>query len=569
MRRRRLRRGIGPAVLALVAAGIFLLALFAPASENENHRLILDFRPALEVLVLIGALALLRLVGLRLPAPLCYGIALLVLLAALLNLADAVMAGTYGRTVDLYWDLGLVPGLFGLYAKSAGFWHAILTACAAIAAALGVFLLIAWSLRLVEWATERHGIAVAVVALAAIASGAAALLREPSAAFPINTALSAQVTQQVALVYRAWEVAHGRLGAYAAILAAPQRASADLAKLKHNDVLLIFVESFGTVVLDDPRYRAQIAPALARFEATMERAGIGIVSNRVLSPSFGGGSWISHGTLLGGIKLDQFLSRLVLESQRKTLPRYMADAGYRTVNVQPGIKNTPADGAFWGFDQNYFSADLDYRGPEFGWFGIPDQFTLKKFATRENSRGVPAEGGSAERRPLFAQIVLVSSHTPFHPVPPYRKDWADAGDYIGVTPQEWERIYRQPDWSHLEQGYLDSLVYDLDVLGDFMTTRIAEGALVIILGDEQPPAFISGENQPWTVPIYALSKDPDLLGPFVALGYRPGAFPEQTSPWRGTESFLPEFLDAFSTLLAQTGPVVGSSAPQAAPAAQP
>jgi hypothetical protein len=138
------------------------------------------------------------------------------------------------------------------------------------------------------------------------------------------------VTQQVALVYRAWEVAHGRLGAYAAILAAPQRASADLAKLKHNDVLLIFVESFGTVVLDDPRYRAQIAPALARFEATMERAGIGIVSNRVLSPSFGGGSWISHGTLLGGIKLDQFLSRLVLESQRKTLPRYMADAGYRT-----------------------------------------------------------------------------------------------------------------------------------------------------------------------------------------------------------------------------------------------
>jgi len=107
------------------------------------------------------------------------------------------------------------------------------------------------------------------------------------------------------------------------------------------------------------------------------------------------------------------------------------------------------------------------------------------------------------------------------------------------------------------------------VLGDFVATRIAEGSLVIVLGDEQPPAFISGEKQPWTVPIYALSKDPDLLAPFVALGYRPGAAPEQTAPWRGTESFLPDFLDAFSTPLAQAGAVVGSSAPETAPATSP
>jgi hypothetical protein len=569
MRRRRFRPGIGPTLLALVAASVFLHALFAPASEDENHRVVLDLRPAFEVLVLIGAVALLRLVGLRLPTVLRYAIALLVLLAALLNLADAVMPGYYGRAVDLYWDLGLVPGLFGLYAKSAGLSQALLLAGAAIVAGVTVFLLIAASLRLVEWATERRAVALAVIALAAIACGVAALPRQPRTAFPINTALSDQVAQQAVLLYRAWEVAHGRLGDYAAILAAPQRADADLAKLKQRDVLVIFVESFGTVALDEPRYRAQIAPALASFEATLERAGIFLVSNRVLSPSFGGGSWLAHGTLDSGIKLDQFLSRLMLESGRKSLPRYMAEAGYRTVNVQPGIKNDPADGAFWGFDKNYFSADLDYRGPEFGWFGIPDQFTLKKFATREKTRDNPADSASAERRPLFAQIVLVSSHTPFHPVPPYRKDWTDAGDYIGVTPQEWERIYRSPDWSHLEEAYLDSLVYDLDVLGDFVTTRIAEGALVIILGDEQPPAFISGENQPWTVPIYALSKDPDLLAPFAALGYRPGALPGQAPPWRGTESFLPDFLDVFSTPISATAPVVGSSAPETAPAAQP
>jgi lysylphosphatidylglycerol synthetase-like protein (DUF2156 family) len=88
MRRRRLRPGIGPALLVLIAAGVFLLALFAPASEDENHRVVLDLRPALEVLVLIGIVALLRLIGLRLPARLRYAIALVVLLAALFNLAQ-------------------------------------------------------------------------------------------------------------------------------------------------------------------------------------------------------------------------------------------------------------------------------------------------------------------------------------------------------------------------------------------------------------------------------------------------------------------------------------------------
>src|SRR5438445_13707045 len=103
MRRRRLRPGIGPALLVLVVAGGFLLARFAPASEDENHRVILDLRPALEILVLIGTIALLRLIGLRLPRWLRYGIALVVLLAALFNIADAVMPGAYGRAADLYW----------------------------------------------------------------------------------------------------------------------------------------------------------------------------------------------------------------------------------------------------------------------------------------------------------------------------------------------------------------------------------------------------------------------------------------------------------------------------------
>jgi hypothetical protein len=536
-RRRRFGPGTGPIILAALAALVFLLALFTPASEAENHRPILDLRPALEILILAGALALVGLAGWRVPRPLRVLLALALVLAALMHLADALMPGLFGRQLDLYWDLGLTPAVIGLFYESAGFWRAALATTAVTIGLLAIFAIILAALWALEWAAaHRRFVAITVVGLAVIGGVAAA--RPPAATAPVSTSLAREFNEQARFLYRAWQIAHGNLGPYAAALAAPQRESADLAKLKQRDVLLIYFESYGTVALDNPTYRDAIAPALARFTAKTESAGYTLLSNRIVSPTFGGGSWLAHGTMASGTKLDQFLSRLVLESDRRSLPRYMAASGYRTVNVMPGIKKPWPEAKFWGFDKSYYAKDLDYRGPEFGWFGIPDQFTLKKFATRENH---------ADGKPLFAQIVMVSSHTPFYPVPPYVSSWADAGDYVGVTPAEWERIYRQPDWNDLAPPYLESVAYDLDVLGDFLATRVADGALVVILGDHQPPAFISGEKQPWTVPIYVLSKDPELLAPFTELGYQPGAIPEQKPPYRGMESFLADFLDGFSS----------------------
>ncbi len=66
-------------------------------------------------------------------------------------------------------------------------------------------------------------------------------------------------------------------------------------------------------------------------------------------------------------------------------------------------------------------------------------------------------------------------------------------------------------------------------------------ALVIILGDHQPPSFIAGEKQPWTVPIHVLSRDPDLLRPFRALGYVDGALPPAGRRLSGNGKFSRRF----------------------------
>jgi hypothetical protein len=70
-------------------------------------------------------------------------------------------------------------------------------------------------------------------------------------------------------------------------------------------------------------------------------------------------------------------------------------------------------------------------------------------------------------------------------------------------------------------------------------------ALVILLGDHQPPAVVGGELQQWTVPIHVLSRDPELVAPFIEAGYVAGIVPTQAPPHQGMENFLPSFLAAF------------------------
>ena len=78
--------------------------------------------------------------------------------------------------------------------------------------------------------------------------------------------------------------------------------------------------------------------------------------------------------------------------------------------------------------------------------------------------------------------------------------------------------------------YQQSVEYDLTVLAQWLPRALDAGAVAIILGDHQPPAVVGGELQQWTVPIHVLSRDPDLVAPFIAAGYVDGLFPPPNPP---------------------------------------
>jgi hypothetical protein len=523
-----------------VLGALLLALLFIPARDPVTHGLTVEWRPSAELaflffVVAVAAVTRPQMVDARAAARV---LALLVAVMALLNLIDAATPTLLGRDLNLYWDLQHLPSLFGLAGAAAGFWRT--SGVAAVLAGV-LILLIAGIYRIwrevLPALTDRR-IALGVAVMLGVALDVTAFM--PAEERPLATGLGLDLLRQgVALAQGRFAATGGGGGPYAAALATPPPAHSDLAGLKGRDVYLVYLESYGTTIFDTPEFLAALHESLTQFQTSLRDAGYTIASNRLVSPTFGGGSWLAHATLASGVRLDDpVLYTLLLDSGRELLPAYFKDAGWRTVDIAPGIKSPSPRAPAWGFDREVFASDLDYHGPSFGWFEIPDQFTLDRATAIRSALG--------PEPPVFTQLVLVSSHIPFAPVPPYLADWRDSGTFASVPATAMEKVYRQPDWTSLAPDYLSSLRYELAVLGGWLTGRMAGDGLVILLGDHQPPAVVGGQPQPpWTVPIHVLSRDPDLVAPFLAEGYVPGLFPTQGPPHPGMENFLARFLAAF------------------------
>jgi hypothetical protein len=499
-----------------------------------------DWRPSAELALLLLVLSLKGLAG---PGRVfgraaVRSLAVLTLVAALVNLADSAVPALLGRDLNLYWDLRHLPSLIGLAREALGWVPVTAASCGFALLAVALFLLADRAWRAVLELTARRPAALAlVIGLTPLLLATVVLPRQ---AAPLATGFGQALARHAQALERTWLALAGRRGPYAAALARPSPPASALTPLQGRDVYVVFIESYGTTVFDDAGHRAALAGPFAGFEARLRGAGFAIASNRLVSPTFGGGSWLAHATFASGIRLDDpVLYALMLDTGRKMLPGYLGEAGWRTVDVMPGIKKPFPEGRAWGWNREIFARDLDYRGPAFGWFAIPDQFTLR--------RVTELRAAWRDARQIFAQIVLVSSHAPFAPVPPYLADWGDAGAFAGVSAAQWEEIRRPPDWTGLAQGYHNAILYDFRVLADWLATQVPATALVILLGDHQPP-FVAGEDQPWTVPIHILSRDPALVAPFLRMGYVPGIVPSQPGPHAGMEGFLASFLAAFSAV---------------------
>ncbi|HEU5485180.1 MAG TPA: CDP-alcohol phosphatidyltransferase family protein, partial [Microlunatus sp.] len=316
-----------------------------------------------------------------------------------------------------------------------------------------------------------------------------------------------------------------------------------LTGLRGKRVVLVFVESYGRVAIDDPTVAPPVLATLADGDRQLAAAGLQSRTGYLTSSTTGGGSWLAHATLLSGLWIDSQRRYLTLTaSDRLTLTQTFQRGGWRTVGVMPGVTSAWPEGAFFHYDEIHDSADLGYAGPPFTWARVPDQYTLAQL-DRFTHRGP----GSSP--PAMAVVPLVTSHAPWTPVPPML-DPDRLGDGAGYGPAaggvEPPEAIGTRERTRVQADYARSISYSLTSVVSWASEEPDEDLVLIVLGDHQPAPLVTGGSSNRDVPITVITRDPAVLSRIESWDWTPGLRPAPETPvWR-MDAFRDRFLDAFS-----------------------
>lgn len=516
---------------------LWLLLILPDHLKDFTSATVMQFPLELPILLLL----LLVFQGRAVP-PLRLLITALITLMTVLKLADIVSRLAFTRGFNPALDMPLIAAAWRLTSGAVGGPLAFLAALALTAGLVAVAWMTWWATAQIARQTlgSRPRVACALLLLPAFlltildAARISPRLDPPGAAF---TSRLAYGHLRDALAARA-DLAEFRLRA-ADDPYASTPAEDLLTALAGTDIYVIFVESYGRAALENPLYSDTIEPILARTEIGLAQRGMLARSAWLTAPMVGGQSWLAHGSLLSGLRLDTDARyRALITSPRQTLLRLAQRAGWRTVAVMPAITLAWPEAGFFGYDLILAAADLDYRGKPFNWVTMPDQFTLASFERQALAPG--------PRAPVLAEIALISSHAPWTPIPPMLA-WDELGDGSIFDPHATAGDSPETVWSdsdRVRDQYRQSLAYSLSTVGGFADRRASTAPLIIILGDHQPVEFVSGGFGGRDVPVHMIGPA-DLLKKLDAWHWTPGLVPSASAPVWPMENFRDYFLRAF------------------------
>ena len=110
----------------------------------------------------------------------------------------------------------------------------------------------------------------------------------------------------------------------------------------------------------------------------------------------------------------------------------------------------------------------------------------------------------------------------------------------------------------LGPSYGDAVAYAYRVLGGYLRLRRERDFVMIVIGDHQPPALVTGEGASWDVPVHVISSRTDILDRLAAQGFRKGLDPAAPALGKMHE-LLPVLLDAFGDREARLSACVAGS----------
>ena len=529
--------------------------------------------PSLDVTVLLFGFALLGVAGRRLPRWAMGLLAAVLVAVRIFRFGDGLVRDGWGRPVNLSLDVPLLPDLARLLRSTVAPLTLLLGVLIGVA---GLGLLVVLIHRALTRLQRDLAVAPRRIALTVVTVLAAILSPSWTGSQKVagghvglfGASVVPRLFEQIRFVadVRVLRAAKAREIAGAQLHLA--QIPSGLEKLAGTDVLLFFIESYGHTVYTNPQQARLIEPVHQAFAAQLGRLGMTVATGQLASPVQGGGSWMAHATFAAGVRIGDGLEFALLRQTQPpptTMAVFFRRAGYRTVLVQPGTTRPWPEGEVTGFDRRYYAPDLAYEGPAFEWAPMPDQYVIDFVARREITTGA--------RAPIFAEFALISSHAPWSVQPPV-VDWArlQAGSIYNQVPQ----VHFPVNWQTLAQGgeaYVASLGYDFTILRQYLPQLARPDSLIIVLGDHQPHAAVTGAPPTPEIPVHVISRNRALVQAFIddrgeggGSQFVPGMRPPLATPAPKMETFLADLLRRLSRARPASAVTVTAKAPSAAPA---
>ncbi len=443
------------------------------------------------------------------------------LLVVIGRYAEVTVPAWFGRKVNLYWDAQHLPTFLEVASQDYAWWQIL----GIVAAFIAGFWLLTRVIRLCIEVLARHAAPYALRSPIALIVTVASLGLVAASFMKVEAALP-YVSDPVFAVYK--RQAHLLAAAlfpdsFRSELPESPPLDSDLELLGGAEVKVLFLESYGATTYERDDLFKVIHPARQRLQQAANAQGRQVLSAFVKAAAFGGASDLSHLSFLSGIDLtDPIRHDLLITTDRPTITDTFEKAGYRTIGLYPAMSWDWPEVSFYSFDHYLDAPSLDYRGPKFGLWWLPDQFSM----ARIDEMYPPDPDG----KPRFLFYPTITTHIPFRPTPPYQTDWSLVTSDKPYSEEATAKAMADTiDWHDLFKGYISTIRYTFEWLAGYQALPQPRESVLILLGDHQPAGGITGPNATWNVPVHIITSNETIAERLRTNGFSDGVNPRQES----------------------------------------
>jgi phosphoglycerol transferase MdoB-like AlkP superfamily enzyme len=465
--------------------------------------------------------------------------AVILAIGIILKIADIAVYQIFARPFNPVLDAFFISNGMNLLNGSLGYLGALGVAVLLVVSILGIIALSFWLLRRLQ--QQLHSAPKVSLSVLLLGIAVWAFIWISGAQGAAKTFYD-QLFEHVNATYRSYaELKQFKLVLEVDPIVAKTPRGNLFNKLKGKDILLVFIESYGRIVLDKPEFAQHVRPVLQQGSNDLAGHGIGARSAYLTSSTMGGLSWLAHGTALSGLWINsQERYDSLIMSQRPSLNRLFKNAGWRTTAVEPAITTQWPEGDYFGYDKIYTANELGYKGLPFSWITMPDQYTLSAFQKFERN---------AEHKPVMTEMALISSHAPWTPLPSH-VNWNDVGD--GSIFNAQAKAGDSPDvvWrdnNRIRIQFRKSIEYTLANLVSYATQYGDDNLVIIAFGDHQPAPLVTGDTDNRDVIIHLIARDPKILDAVKDWQWTEGMLPAENAPVWKMDELRPRLIETFSS----------------------